>query len=104
MVAWQSNRWPDGTARDFAMQVVTVAVPRPLRRLFDYVVGDDGLVPAPGSRVRVPFGGAEAVGVVAGQAEASEHDLKPIREVLDETPLLTPDLVELANWLARYYH
>ncbi len=86
------------------MQVVTVAVPRPLRRLFDYTVGDDGVPPAPGCRVRVPFGGAEVVGVVVGHAEASEHDLKPIREVLDEAPLLTPDLIELANWLARYYH
>ena len=86
------------------MQVVTVAVPRPLRRLFDYAVGDDGVPSAPGCRVRVPFGGADVVGVVVGHAEGSEHDLKPIGEVLDETPLLTPDLIELADWLARYYH
>ena len=95
---------PGGAARNFTMQVVTVAVPRPLRRLFDYGVGDDGVLPAPGSRVRVPFGAAEVVGVVAGHAQGSEHDLKPIGEVFDETPLLTPDLIELANWLARYYH
>ncbi len=86
------------------MRVVTVAVPRPLRRLFDYAVGDDGPVPAPGSRVRVPFGGAVVVGVVVGHASASEHDLKAIDEVLDERPLLTADLIELANWLSRYYH
>ena len=86
------------------MQVVTVAVPRPLRRLFDYSVPDGGSVPAAGSRVRVPFGNSAVVGVVVGRASGSEHELKPIDEVLDETPLLTADLIELANWLSRYYH
>ena len=86
------------------MQVVRVAVPRPLRRLFDYAADDGATVPAAGSRVRVPFGGTDVVGVVVGHAEGSEHDLKPIGQVLDETPLLTPDLIELASWLERYYH
>ena len=82
--------------------VVQVAVPRPLRRLFDYATTD---APSPaGARVRVPFGGASVVGVVVGGRDASEHRLQLVREVLDDEPLLPPDLLALAQWLADYYH
>ena len=81
--------------------VVQVAVPRPLRRLFDYAA--DAPVPA-GARVRVPFGRASVIGVVVGGQDASEHRLKPVQSVLDDEPLLTPDLLALAKWLGRYYH
>ena len=81
--------------------VAQVAVPRPLRRLFDYAT-EAPL--AAGVRVRVPFGRASVIGVVVAGQEASEHRLKPVQSVLDETPLLTPDLLALGKWLARYYH
>lgn len=81
--------------------VVQVAVPRPLRQLFDYAA--DAPVPA-GARVRVPFGRANVVGVVVGRRDASDHRLKPVQCVLDDEPLLPADLLALANWLAGYYH
>ena len=81
--------------------VVQVAVPRPLRRLFDYAA--DAPLPA-GARVRVPFGRASAIGVVVGGQGTSEHRLKPLQSVLDDEPLLPPDLLALGKWLARYYH
>ena len=84
--------------------VVRVAVPRPLRRTFEYAVPASMPVPAPGARVRVPFGRSKALGVVVGSAEPGRDDLKPIDEVLDAEPLLPPDLVALAEWLAAYYH
>ena len=77
-------------------------MPRPLYRTFDYAA--PASAPAIGTRVRVPFGRAKVVGVVAGLREASPHALKTIEQVLDAKPLLTPDLVELAAWLAAYYH
>ena len=82
--------------------VVQVAVPRPLRRLFDFAAP----VPPPpvGVRVRVPFAGARAVGVVAGHKSGSRHSLKAVLDVLDAEPLLPPDLMALARWLAAYYH
>lgn len=82
--------------------VVQVAVPRPLRRLFDYATTD--APPPAGARVRVPFGGASVVGVVVGGRDASEHRLQLVHEVLDDEPLLPPDLLALAQWLADYYH
>ncbi|MDE0349273.1 MAG: primosomal protein N' [Gammaproteobacteria bacterium] len=84
--------------------VVEVAVPRPLRRVFDYAVPTGEPVPPVGARVRVPFGRTEVVGVVAGDRPGSKHRLKTITEVIDPNGFLPPDLVELAVWLSRYYH
>lgn len=83
-------------------QVVQVAVPRPLRRLFDYLA-PAGAAPV-GARVRVPFGRARLIGVVAGHRDHSPHALKPVQEVLDAEPLLPAHLMALARWLAAYYH
>ena len=83
--------------------VVQVAVPRPVRRVFDYLAaGDADLLP--GMRVRVPFAGTQVVGIVAGVGSASSFELKAIEEVLDERPILSSDLIDLATWMASYYH
>jgi len=87
--------------------VLQVAVPSPLAGHFDYLLPTGVPVPAPGTRVRVPFGKRDVVGVVLGQASSSDvpHEkLRPIRDVLDETPLLPATLLELLNWAAGYYH
>ncbi len=83
--------------------VVQVAVPRPLRRTFDYAA-PAGEPPLPGVRVRVPFGRASVVGLVTSCRETSARALKAVTEVLDEQPLLPGELIDLACWLARYYH
>ena len=84
--------------------VVEVALPRPLRRTFDYALGKDAVAPSPGTRVRVPFGRSHVVGVVVGIRDTSPHELKTIERIIDAEPLLPPDLVDLARWLAGYYH
>ena len=61
-------------------------------------------MPPVGGRVRVPLGAASVVGVVVRHLPASEQARKPVAEVLDREPFLPPDLVDLALWLARYYH
>ena len=92
------------SASDAAPEVtVQVAVPRPLRQVFDYAPSDAG-IPERGTRVRVPFGNASVVGVVVGKGASSAHSLRAVEEVLDEAPLLPPDLVALAEWVAGYYH
>lgn len=87
------------------MLIARVAVPAPLRRLFDYRV-DDATPPPVGARVRVPFGRRHAVGVVMALAQHSDvpvHQLKRVDEVLDPEPLLPADLIDLLLWAARYY-
>jgi primosomal protein N' (replication factor Y) len=85
---------------------VIVDVPaRQTDRPFDYAV-PDRLIPWTeiGSRVAVPFGGRVLQGFVVGFAEEAEVDasrLKPIADILDAMPPLTPELVELAFWISR---
>ena len=90
--------------RPLTRPVVQVAVPRPLRRVFDYSLPPQLPQPRIGARVRVPFGRAEVVGIVTGFSETSGHLLKPVIDVLDGDGLLAPDLITLADWLSGYYH
>ena len=84
--------------------VIQVALPRPLRRTFDYAPPEHGPLPKPGARVRVPFGNTSVVGLVTGTSSSSAHALKPVEQTLDTEALLPEDLVDLAHWLAGYYH
>ncbi|WP_420456289.1 replication restart helicase PriA [Rubrivirga sp.] len=57
----------------------------------------------PGARVLVPFGRRQITGVVAERVEGSADGLKPLHDVLDARPALTPDLLALTRWVADYY-
>ncbi|MGH8455937.1 MAG: primosomal protein N' [Stenotrophobium sp.] len=90
-----------------SLDVVAVAVPAPLYRLFDYRVPTDGTHRLrPGMRVRVPFGKRRLVGVIAEPPRAeppAAHGYKLIEAVLDESPLFPPDVWALCRWSADYY-
>ncbi|HET9751611.1 MAG TPA: hypothetical protein VFP52_01570, partial [Myxococcales bacterium] len=58
--------------------------------------------PAPGRRVLVPLGKRQATGVVLGLGEPQAEVRDAIR-LLDEAPLLTAEVVELARWAAAHY-
>jgi len=88
--------------------ILRVALPVPLRRLFDYLPPRDVSITAlqSGVRLRVPFGRQELTGVLVTCSRDSEvpvSKLKPAIAVLDETPPLTPVLFDIAQWAARYY-
>ncbi len=87
--------------------LVTISVPVPLYRSFDYRV-PDALVEAlrPGQRVRVPFGRQQLVGVVQRPPQELSGDVadyRPLAELLDSEPLLPPELLGLCEWAATYY-
>ncbi|UTA48552.1 primosomal protein N' [Simiduia sp. 21SJ11W-1] len=86
--------------------LLRVAVPSPLRRLFDYLPPARGPLPAPGQRLLVPFGNQQLVGVVVectSQTDQAEAKLKAALASLDDTPLFDEQLLALARWAARYY-
>lgn len=85
-----------------------VALPTPLRRLFDYRAPADIPVSAwqPGVRVKVPFGSREVIGIVLHTTDKTEvpvNKLREIIELLDEKPLLPPCVMQLINWTSQYY-
>jgi primosomal protein N' (replication factor Y) len=91
-----------GEAR--AVAEVFVDIPAdPVDRPFDYLIPDEwvGEVRV-GSRVLVPFGNRKLIGYVTGIKDTSSFSrLKPVLEVLDLEPPLTPELVKLGLYMAE---
>jgi primosomal protein N' (replication factor Y) len=87
--------------------LLRIAIPTPLRRLFDYLPPRGEVAWLPGQRVRVPFGRRQVIGVVAALAVDSDlprDRLKQATERLDDTPLWPAELLALLTWAADYYH
>ena len=81
-----------------------VALPVPLDRVFTYIVNGEVEVPSIGCRVIVPFRNEKMTGIVTRvHEEPPPVEAKAIIAVLDAEPLLAPDLMELAGWIANYY-
>jgi len=83
-----------------------VAVPVPLPTTFTYRVPPSWIPLAqPGCRVHVPFRNRSLVGMLVGlSAEIPKRTpIKEIAEVLDASPILTPTLLRLGQWIAEYY-
>ncbi|HEX8541964.1 MAG TPA: primosomal protein N' [Pseudomonas sp.] len=88
--------------------ILRLALPSPLRRLFDYRAPAGVLRSAlmPGMRVRVPFGRREMIGIlieVADHSEVPAEKLKPAIAILDQHAPLPPPLFKLCLWTSQYY-
>jgi primosomal protein N' (replication factor Y) len=81
-----------------------VALPVPLDHTFTYGVRQ-GQSPQRGARVIVPFRNEKLIGVVTAlEAKAPpDFEVRYLEAVLDEEPLLSAHLLELAEWTAQYY-
>ncbi len=85
---------------------VVVDVPsRSVNRPFDYEIPEDLVgVLTVGHRVYVPFGSRRVTGyVIRLVAEPQVSQTKQILGLVDTEPLLSAQLVELANWMAQRY-
>ena len=81
---------------------VEVALPLPIFRTFTYRV--QGAAPAVGTRVLVPFRQDERIGWVVGPGlYESDKGLKAVLDVLDPSPTVPRDIMELCRWMAEYY-
>ena len=81
-----------------------IALNRPLRRLFDYIV-PAGLTLKPGQRVKIPFGRQQAIGLVV-ETEITPPEgitLKPVHNVLEDWPALPKETFRLLSWASDYY-
>ncbi|HYV30099.1 MAG TPA: primosomal protein N', partial [Candidatus Binatia bacterium] len=76
-----------------------------LRKEFDYAIPPEfaGQVEV-GSRVKVPFGPRQVLGVVTSLLEASTHpNLRPVLKIIGRQSQVTPRVLQLARWIAEYY-
>ena len=86
-----------------------VAVPVAVRQTFTYrLPGDMALRAQLGCRVLVPFGKKLLTAFIVDlnenpQTEVGESDIRDVEELLDETPIITADILELTRWVSDYY-
>ena len=90
------------------MPVLRLAIPTPLRTLFDYLPPEDGESGRleSGARLQVPFGKRELTACLVEQVEDSELDPKALKrasQVLDQHSLLSAGILQLCAWAASYY-
>ncbi len=85
---------------------VEVAVPLPLPNALTYGVPPALAAQAEvGRRARVRVGKRRLTGFIVGTPDRPPEGIqvRTIDAVLDREPLLTPELLELANWVSDYY-
>jgi len=85
-------------------QFCDVAVPVPLDATFTYRLPENAPEPCIGGRVIVPFREKRLCGVVTELHDRTpEFQTRCLSHVLDSTPALTPELMQLGRWIAHYY-
>ena len=88
--------------------ILRLALPSPLRRLFDYraPAGVARSALRPGMRLRVPFGRREMIGIlveVVDHSDVPADKLKPAIALLDSEVPMPASLFKLCLWTAQYY-
>jgi primosomal protein N' (replication factor Y) len=94
--------------------ILRVAIPTPVRKLFDYlqpledhsIATENFVKPAVGARILVPFGKQKKVGIIAEvthKTDCPTHKLKSAHAILDNGSLFPSTLLELIRWASRYY-
>ena len=88
-------------------QIIQIAIPCPLRTIFDYVIETTPSLKI-GARVELPFRNKNVIGIVVNIKATTKNDnlskLKTINTIIDNEPLIPNDLMSLTQWLSDYYH
>ena len=87
------------------MMYADVILPVPLQGLFTYAV-PEGMAVGEGVRVLVGFGRSKTyVGLVARvhDVKPEGYEVKPVQQVLDQRPVVTPQQLQLWQWIGDYY-
>jgi len=87
-------------------RLVSVAAPVAVDRGFTYALPDGWPEPlAAGVRVLIPFGSRRLVGIVRDviAQPPPQGKTRKLLELLDQAPVLPPDLLRLCEWIHDYY-
>lgn len=99
--------------------IITVAVPAPLFKSFDYLTPEKAQhfsnidtqdnAPEIGMRALVPFAGRQLIGIIIDKKDTpplspdKKYKLKNTIKILDEKPCFPSALFKLITWAAHYY-
>ncbi|MEA2104353.1 MAG: primosomal protein N' [Candidatus Cloacimonadota bacterium] len=82
-----------------------IAIPINHPKTFTYQIHEN-LNPQIGQRVLVPFQYKLRTGIIVSFPETISFDpakIKDVAEIIDDEPLVTAELLELARWISKYY-
>ncbi|WP_372917073.1 primosomal protein N' [Salegentibacter sp.] len=86
---------------------VDVILPLPLDKRFTYEVSsEEASFLTPGMRLAVPFGKSKIYTGIAAkihQIPPEVYEAKPIHQILDKVPLITPNQLKFWAWISSYY-
>jgi primosomal protein N' (replication factor Y) len=90
---------------------VEVAVPLHVAQTFTYqLTPEQSLDAKPGARIKVPFGRKIITAYIVALHDAlppdldlSEEEIKDANSLVDLEPVCTPEILQLARWVADYY-
>jgi len=79
-----------------------IAFPTAVRQVFTYDIRDENI--QPGMRVWVPLRKEFAIGMVVNvHTEKPSFETRSVERVLDDEPIMTPGMLELTEWIHRFY-
>ena len=86
------------------MPTARVLIDGPSELVFDYLIPEE-INALPGCRVKIPLRNKASTGTILNVTETqpSKFQLRPIQELIDPEPLITPKLMKLGQWMADYY-
>jgi primosomal protein N' (replication factor Y) len=87
--------------------VLRVALPVPLRQVFDYLSAENEMLPQAGMRVLVTFGRRKMVGVIVEITDRSDLPLDKLFRVIEyldgDQSVVSSETLGLLHWCWRYY-
>ena len=85
------------------LRYADIAFPTAVRRLFTYETRDPSI--RPGMRVWVPLRSEYAIGmVVEVHNRKPEFETRPVVRILDEEPVMDDAMLQLTEWIHRFYY
>ena len=100
---------PEPHTAPSASRFVEVAVPLHVSQTFTYRLKPEQSVGAKlGARITVPFGRKLLTGYIVAlhdelPADLAEVEIKEAESLVDPEPVCTPEILQLARWVAEYY-
>jgi primosomal protein N' (replication factor Y) len=87
-------------------KLISVALDVPINHMFDYITENQDI--KVGCRVEVPFGRSKRIGIVlevqSFKMQESAYKIKKIYKIIDDTPLLSMEIIKTCKWASAYYH
>nr|HDM99802.1 primosomal protein N' [Deltaproteobacteria bacterium] len=86
-------------------RLIDVVLPLPIYKALTYILSGHSICPLRGTRVLVPVGRRNMIGVAWGTPaeKPPSVNLKSVKRILDERPLLPESLISFLEWTSSYY-